>query len=871
MKLLFNPSLSGFAYTNLKAAPGNMLFDCQTIGLTGLLELLQMYSGVNVKVEKPIERLLKYYKLLKEYFAQNPANILARSFDVDGLNTAKQCLAWRDNLCYAGWTAECSSSTDRLKALSAVERDFNLPGQPDLLLSVSEAIKNGAAIPQDLEIQVPCEKSLMMPAVCDLLKVLENRGAKISQMPFATQVEGSDLQNAVKVLSGDKGVKIFANDGSLQVLNFESQDEALSYLTGLDASSFDVWINSDNKLMDNWQKAQGKPTSGSKISGTIPEISQLFVMWVGLFTRPLNIKNLYTWLDSKYCPLPYELRNGESGVHKGLKSSIIYQGGFYNSECKEILSHFKEKDYKGYLPSDSQTLNVSEIRESAERFAGYCKQLAGNPNSSFSEKEKKCLFAVADQVSSLKLLLDSMQDSDIIKGFDGWVRTIYSSSDVQQYAAEVGCHTVIEDPANYMSNADTCIWCDFYNDPGTTFTYDFLTANERKTLESVLALWTAEKETEYRNSILRLPFLHTAKKLVLVNVGRVGAEKANKHPLLIQVQAQLKNLEMSSVELAHLNKDEIRSVDNRAEDCSVEITFNHKNALKVKESESPSSLESLVQYPLDYLFHYILGLSRIGIENISEFVAARGTLAHEVSQELLQRESYTRDEFNKVFDQKLQEHAAVLLLGENRGKISGIKHCVYKFVRWLASILQQNHLTFVEKERVVDLQNIFGTVGVNGRIDLLLKDAEGGYHVFDIKYSKGEFKESIEKNVSLQLAVYKELLEREGFKIKGCAYVIVKECVLFSSFSYAGDSVDVIVPKNTDDLFPKIEKSYKFRREQLESGIVENADGTPSNEIPYAQQQDAAGLFPLAVKGVKPPKKKTNDYSDYNLFARKKA
>lgn len=863
MKILFNPSLSGFVFNNLKNESGNMLFNTQAMGLTGLLELLQMYCGANVKVAKPVERLLAYYKLLKEYIGNNPDCILADSFEVDGLNTAKRCLAWRDSLRLAGWNENSSKPSERLEILSAIEADFSMAGQPDLLWAIIDAVKNNKAIPQDLEIQIPCKVEWMMPAVGELLKALEARGAKLTPMEAAVQADGSNLQKVAKLLQGDKSVKQIECDDSFQIWNYSTQDEALAYLTSLPADAYDVWINSDNKLMDNWLSAQGEPTAGSNVVDAPAEISQLFLMWAALFVRPLNVKSLYAWLDNKFCPLPFDLT-------VKLKSSLAYSGGFFNDACSQIIAAAKEEDYKGYLPTDSTEFDAKEVCDSAERFMDYCKKKAGNPKSTLSDSDKKMLFSVAEQVSTLKYLLENVQGLDIAKEFDGWVRTINSTSSYQQYEAQVGCRTVINDPANFMANADSTICCDFYNDRGTVFTYDFLSRKEQAELSKSIALWQGVDETKYRNAIQLIPFLHTAKKLTLVTVDYVGSEIANKHPLMVRILASMakgKQSKAPAVDLLEI--DQVEVIDNRAED-KPEIKFEHQKPLEIKPFESASSIGLLINDPLDYLFNYSLHLRRMGIETMSSFEAVRGTVAHEVTQELLPRDSYTDEEFDKVFDQKVKERGAILLLDENIGELSKIRVTVKKFVKWLKEVLEKSHLEFVDKEKNLKLDNVFGTVGLEGNLDLVLKDNNGGYHVFDIKYSAFGYEESIKQNKSLQLTFYKKLMEENNMPVKGIAYVIVKDAKLFSTYNYYGPGVKAIQPVNEDDLYPEIEKSYRYRMETLQNGHIENADKMLLTEFEYGQKQDSEKLFPIKSSGVKAPKKEANTFSNYTLFKRKK-
>lgn len=83
------------------------------------------------------------------------------------------------------------------------------------------------------------------------------------------------LITRIFVLQGKAGIELDTSDDSFEIWNFAERDEAVKYLSLLDAEDFDVWINADNKEFDNWQKLEGKRLSGSKISG-IPHTAPAF-------------------------------------------------------------------------------------------------------------------------------------------------------------------------------------------------------------------------------------------------------------------------------------------------------------------------------------------------------------------------------------------------------------------------------------------------------------------------------------------------------------------------------------------------------------------------------------------------------------------
>jgi hypothetical protein len=54
---------------------------------------------------------------------KNPGNVLEASFEIDGLSVAKECLKWRDTLCFAGRN-KTIKVPGRMEVLAGVEEYF---------------------------------------------------------------------------------------------------------------------------------------------------------------------------------------------------------------------------------------------------------------------------------------------------------------------------------------------------------------------------------------------------------------------------------------------------------------------------------------------------------------------------------------------------------------------------------------------------------------------------------------------------------------------------------------------------------------------------------------------------------------------------
>lgn len=165
----------------------------------------------------------------------------------------------------------------------------------------------------------------------------------------------------------------------------------------------DVWIDSDTKLLDNYLRLEGKPTTGSTVYQCMPQISQLFVIGLSLFSKPLNVNMLLEWL---YAPLSPVSRT----LVRWLSPRIVAKGGYLNDECKEVIKKYLDGEYdwfeegtseekkksiekdrkrkenmlknflyffeedKGYTESDSNEVNFNKLHDFTEALNKWAKQ-----------------------------------------------------------------------------------------------------------------------------------------------------------------------------------------------------------------------------------------------------------------------------------------------------------------------------------------------------------------------------------------------------------------------------------------------------------------------------------------------------------------
>ena len=889
MKLFYNPSFTGNAYVNFEKTP--VMFDAKVVNTAGLCGIIRLHAGICSEVKEYGTRFVDYYAAMKKFIAKNPKNTLAASFKIDSLNTAKKCLEWRDTLAAAGWTKASPAPTERMKVLSGVEEFFDDKSDGEELLELIAQIEGGCTLPE-LEIHTSSYYEDFSPAEVRLLNALIERG--VTFKADDKKLESNNISKVLSILEGGKGIKLDSNDESFEIWKFAERDEAIKYLSLLDASDFDVWINADNKEFDNWQKLEGKKTSGSEISG-IPQTAELLAIGLTMFERPLNLYNIVEWLNTSINPLSDYFR-------KKLAEKICKSGGYYNDGCRAFINKqieeypdLKEKIEK-FLPDINQPyfeetdIEVAAIKDFVQNLRKWCAQkIALNKDGDAAVDQ---LGYVINQADTLLLLLEEIGETAIpYSSIEAMSSIILNNVSMKQYSAQAGCKNIINSYADFCDEADKTIWCDFYQsgDSGK-LTYSFLSPIEKEAFQESLSLWDTLKERDYLRKLLLTPFAKTKKKLVLVTIDKIGSTPAPKSPVYIQLEKYFadkkkpndfsKNLLKPFVKEKTLDaalSKAIKKIDNRMESDQEFVEFNNTDFIKDNWSEyqSSTSLESLIPHPLDYVLDTYVAFKSNALDQLNDLSTTKGKVAHKVIQLLFSPKKEEKDSgtpayirtqidkhFDEIFEDTVQSEGAILLTKDSKLELQQFKKQLSASLEGLLKGISENKLHVVACEKSVGYQQekdsdkvirhgFIGELDTKGFIDMQLEDPEGNPYIFDFKWTTSDrHSQKLKENKSIQLALYKELIEQETKrKVKAAAYYLLPLARFVSTSDLKGAiNLSHILTESeraSKDLLKEIQNSYKYRKEEILSGKLEETAGWAKEDITYEQQRDDLGLLPM--------------------------
>lgn len=899
------------------------MMDLQVTDISRLLDFLELHLGLHTPTCSDKDRLVAYYKCVRDYMKSHKddtENQLYGSYTVSPLATSREMLKWRDALAVCGWNMDTSAPSRRLRVLQGVERLFAQKGFADISIrqkAISERLKQRKGFMQDVTFVMPYDLEWLHPALREIFMLAVADGARIERLPVPDIEGDSNLTKVKQLLTSQSADRITLDpeDDSLVIWQFKDDMETQEYLAMLPDDAFDVIVQPDTKLADNYLRMMGRPVSGSSVANSAPQIIQLFFTGVAMMARPLNISVLLQWLYAPIHPLPGNFRYR-------LAERLARMGGWLpestdgeNNDCYRLVKDWTEgkaeaekgqpidsKEIKSrlfkasvFLPDfeggSEDTVTVQKLHTFLTELSAWSRQRSAMmAQENQDDLRISQLSRLSELCETLKNLTDDYQPAAQIpfSEIEKHMACLYEPSEFIQYRAQATSRFTVGTPGQVTAKADRVMWGGLHDFEPMLPATDFLTPTEQDSLKASLRLWDNDNVRKLQQQTLLFPLLFCQKKLVLVTVETMGNERVNKHPLIVRLEQQVSNLGQltSHPEISEDSYVPALALTNNAIVGSngLYTQIEHTDLISWSQHESPTSVDKLIQNPLDYTLEKITYISDNGQSDLSNIAMTKGNVAHAVIEHLFyvkgDQQSGRADAirqrveagYKETFDRAVETKGAILLLQENAIERRQLFEQLRECIDHLIDIIEKNGLRVAACEMQLD-GNTFGVPGeetpaMHGFADMILVRENGQHVIFDFKWTSARsyYQGLLQKNRSSQLAIYAELLsELTEEKSLPTAYFLMPRGRLYSTEDFKSYwAHQVKVNEGCEgDIISKIVASYRYRRSEIMSGKIEMGEGMPLECLDYFNDTELNNLFPLKPEYGRDDIKEVYGFSSY--------
>ena len=834
MNIVYSPEFNSTSYINLQQRQGQLL-GLKVCGSIELLSELELRAGITVLEQSEPERLVAFHESVKKNVT---GTTFEESFKTDEVGVARQLMAWTDNLLMAGWTPDATIESDKLKALAKIVKEVTGKHVAQRWQDLSAFLKEHHVFQKDDVFEIHTKE--LIPAV---------------------------ILSTIDQLAKQASVNYVSNEGEMptdfSVYHFKTRTEAYQwYLSQPDALNYvDVTISSDNCVLNDMAIAMGKPTVNSKSQNSNPQLLQLFKLGMSLFARPLNVYNLLSYLQVPGNPLggvSYKLARvlaDEGGINEGWQKTID-EYDFTDEKGKDKRDEklaFIDMIKKDYSP---ENILVSDVRTYSDKLAHWCDKLL--LSKKVDDERKEQLVVLAAFCRSLRSILpdDGYISSDELKAH---VDGIYRPQSFTHMKAQKDSPDVISDIMQLVDPAQKVCWLGCVGASVRPYPFDFLNHSECEELKDSGTIIPAKSDFYTQQHQLQTAALKTIRTLILVTWEFDGNARQEEHPLMAELK-QLNKEEWSS-HVKSNEKPNLQTVDGEISNLEPKLSYqlSEKMARLHREEESYSSVTSLIQHPFDYTMQYLLKLREPQVGQLPDLDTTKGFVAHLFVETLVKKyREQMADEYLKLADSDIQQiinecilqKGAILMLPEYRIERQQFEAILKDSIRALVSIIKELNLKPLDSE--VELNVTLETIGAfTAKIDLLLKDANDKYVIFDLKWSESKsYQERLEQNKAMQLELYSHAIkEQYGSDVAGVAYYLFPKMTLYTTDFPTSDHVCKIKVKaeaSDKKLFEEIQNSYAYRRETLDNGFIEESELTEIAKLAYTEAStDDKPLYPI--------------------------
>ena len=842
--LHFNPQYDSGAWSG-EPGKGVCKIEDSYVGPMGLLTWLEVRLGITAQEKAQHELLAAYAKAAQSAANKNPVIFFAKSLQLTSLATAGELLKWRDELVLSGWKVD----TPIL----------------DGLTSGAKAILRGLA---EVETELPADFRTTADRWRLLLASLEQETALdgFSVKVHAPEVHMHPVHRAVLDHLRRCGVPVVPvvvlRQPDVEIKHFHDSSDACLWAAAQDGDA--LLVCSDDQTLSSAMAAFGRPYGNASASETPRPVAHLFTSAMMLLKDGGDIQAYRDYLAAPSHPLNH-YKDGDRNLRETLLRSVIKERGFV--KFASIIGDFAGNDsallaeIRALLPEPNQPLTYKRVEAMCNRIS----QWATGSSKMFEKKGEDSIYL--NQWQELASICEEMKFQCKELGFHRlpviseqdfiWVlQSVSAPSAAVARHAVVDAAPVIPSIERIAEDVRDVIWVDgsFTEAPKPL---SFLCPKDISDLNDILpGIWQQNDALRLTEDLFQAGLSHVGGTLKILYNDSFAGKKREKHPFILRQAGRvdaLKDLPYEPLPSAKSESCPSLPIAPLPTDLPLTVNSSAVNTLTLPDHESPTSLESMFDQPMDWVLKSILGLYE---ESDSNDSLIKGLVAHDIIHRIYDKaarggvkvdaDAFDRvfdAEFDTFFDEAILATGAELNLPENRMDREQFKSDLRTVsIPALTDIIRYSHLHIVGSEvksvKIDISQPGDDPLPITGSIDLLLKDEAGDYVIFDFKWAGSDGRKmretQIKKGEDYQLALYRRLVEVGTLTIpqgsvKAVAFYMLRTVELLTAASCFSDKqgmIPAVLPgtrtrqKTYPETLEAIQEMYKATVEAFRDGRV---------------------------------------------------
>lgn len=870
MDLIFGLACDGRAYPDFPG-DGDGALHASVVGPTGLIDILEVQLGLTGPRGSEAVRIAAYAAKLRASLAGAPEAFFAGSFARDPWATAKTLLGWRDQLTASGWVGQAIGSS-RLDDLARVENEAPPlpPGRPDRLCAVVAALADRPPITlATLTLVEP--RGMLTPPYRWLIDQLEHCDVEIRASSPRVLTTDDDLQRVqaflrtgeIRTLTGDG--TFVAVDADTALMAAEALAEWLAAGTEEDlAGTVVLSADGDTALLDRALQARGLPALGQSSSSPWRGALQVLPLAFAVSWAPFDAKALLDLLLLPHPPV------GRSAARK-LSRALVQEPGTGASAWERAWSELESELSERFADHPSAETEIARRRarwrdwmtgglydrdqgmpaDAARRIAARVGQWAAEADAGAGDPLLLTVVGAANAlVQAIEVLgqdpLPALLVERIIE------QVLAEGAQNPDHVATAGGLRCVKHPAAFWGPVARLVWWDFKG-PGERVPSTPWSRTEVAALAAAGCVLEPPSATAARIGWGYANAIHqTRERVILIQPALAGGEETVSHPLAHQIDP----LTQPARTAVRWNAE--RLLDNAAHDLAGRRLVREMSpvaqlpqargqwplpasaiARLAGRKESATSFERLADCQMRWMLLDVLRLSRGRFAEIPGPDQLLGNLAHEIAHRILQPGPVAdADEVlrqvDAVFDALLSAIAAPLQQPEFAGELAAARTRVPAALSELARLLREKGLQVVGTELAREAAFDNG-LSVHGRLDLVVRHAEQGLGVIDLKWTKSAKRRRAElaEGRALQLATYGAIADPGGaLPVPGAFYLLNQRRLIGPAGAVVAEE-EIDADRSLADTWTDLVETWRIWRDlaaqgsAMATGLAETADDLP--------------------------------------------